>query len=236
MAKKYLLGDKVNVILSLIPVAIGAFLYSLLGTALFSKLPQMGQEYINQYFSGAILGEIISYIIVFFLSILMFVLIKWTFVLVVMIFASPFYDALSRRIEREIKGEKKGDKESTWKMILGSFFWIIWNEIKKVSVILILSIIAFVLSYIPILTPISFIVTTLLFCVQFLDYTWSRNDINSKKCWIGLRKHIWGYLLMGGMLFICMSIPIFNLLIPAFATAYFTVLWTINQKDLNEKV
>ncbi len=222
--------DKVNLLFVLCPLLIGIILYVFLGRFILSEGLSYGNALISEYLSNETIGGVLSFIVATLLSILLFFFVNWTFVLLLSVIASPFNDMLSSRIEKTMRNEKPQDlKESLAQMFkrIGS---VLFTEIKKVFFILILSLFAFVFGYIPVLTPVSVIISVLLLAISFLDYSWSRNELSFKECKKDLLKNILSYILGGGIFMAIVSIPFINIIVPPLATSYFTILWLKNNE------
>ena len=56
------------------------------------------------------------------------------------------------------------------------------NETKKISLIVVLSIVSLVLSFIPFMAIVSFFIQVVLLSVTFLDYYWSRKNLSVREC------------------------------------------------------
>lgn len=222
--------DKVNMILTAIPILIGMAVYALFGNWVYGSVMQQGKSLIDQYVSEGTLGSVVYYFVALVLSVLLFFVINWTFVLLVSVISSPFNDVLSSRTEKIIKGENLESLVESFSLIGQNFIKTIFNEIKKVSFILLLSIVSMVFGYFPLLTPISVIITILLLAVQFVDYSWSRHGLTFGSCLKDLKSNLIDYGLGGGFFFLLVSIPIINLIVPPVATSYFTILWVKNNE------
>ncbi|MCT4643283.1 MAG: EI24 domain-containing protein [Bacteriovoracaceae bacterium] len=222
--------NKINLILAIIPIILGGFLYYKFGSWFYSTIMDYGQNLINDYVSQGTMGSIVYYILATLVTVLLFLLVNWTFVLSVSVIASPFNDMLSSRIEKQLQGKELEGVSDTFKQLILKSIKTILNEVKKISFILTLSIIAFVLGYFPILAPISILINVILLSVSFIDYSWSRNDISFKECRKDIRKNILGYSISGGFFFVLVSIPLVNLVVPPLATSFYTVLWVKNNE------
>lgn len=223
-------SDKVNFILALIPILIGIILYILLGSWVFGSLMEQGSAWIEELTGEGTTGSILTYIAGIILAALLYLIVSWTFVLIVTVVASPFNDMLSRRTEKKMKGEELESFSASFTIIGSTFFKTIFNELQKISFILILSLLAFTLGYIPLLTPVSLIITVLLLAVGFVDYSWSRHNIPFKMCFTDLKSNLVNYGFGGAFFFVLISIPIINLIVSPWATSYFTMLWVRNNE------
>lgn len=203
------------------PIIFGVILYSAFFFLAYDFIGQTLQPYLVQAFNINQMGFIVRWTLMAVITIIGFFLVNWTFVLVVSLFAAPFNDFLSESIADELEGKPFKRDRGFWNEILP----FIWNETKKISVIVFFSFVAFTLSFIPILLPLSIWISFILIASQFTDYSWSRDKLTTKQCLNDVRKNLFGYSLSGGMFFLFISVPMINLLVPAWATAHFTLLY-----------
>lgn len=220
---KIMKKDKVNILLCFAPILIGVILYSLLGHFFYGDLKDWIHALVTSKVTSETWGAALYYVFMTVLWILIFFIVNWTFVLVVSIIASPFNDLLSERCEKFLKGEKPKNAFNSLKDRFAMIFTIIFNEIKKISFIVILSIMAFVLNFFPLFTPITLVLTSLLMAINFLDYSWSRHNLSMSKCFEDLKKNFMTYALAGFAFMFLMTIPIVNLLALPFGVVYFTL-------------
>jgi len=225
--------DKVNFILAMIPIIIGIALYALLASWIYGSLMDQGSMWIKDFTGEGTTGGVLSFILATIFTVLLYFVVNWTFVLIVTVVASPFNDMLSKRTERKMKGLELESFASSFGTIGTTFFKTIFNEIKKITFIIVLSLIAFTLGYIPLLTPISLIITVLLLSVGFVDYSWSRHNIPFKMCFSDLKSNLLNYGFGGTFFFVLISIPVVNLIVSPWATSYFTMLWVKNNEHSN---
>jgi CysZ protein len=233
-AYKLILKDKVSLLLALIPVILGIALYAIAGKVFFSSALSYGNQYIEQYLSDGTFGQIVYYLVVSILTIMLYFIVNWTFVILLSLIASPFNDLLSSRIEKLVLGEDLPSFSSSFQGVLSNFLHTVLNEIKKIFFIVSLSLVAMFLGYIPILTPISVIVTVLLLAISYVDYSWSRNNIPFVNCRADVRKNFISYAFGGGIFMVIIAIPLLNIIVPSLATSYFTVLWVKNNEHSNQ--
>ncbi len=227
----YFFKDKWLIVLALIPVSIGIALYSFVGTWMYTDLLAMGEEWVKGMVSDGALGNFLYAVLIALVTIGLYFLISWTFVLVVSVLSSPFNEVISARVERLILDEKPQNVSESFGKMLKKLVFILINEVKKVMLIGTFSLIAFVFSFFPIFFPISVFISALLLASQFLDYAWSRHDVKMGDCFGEVRSNILGYGLSGvGFLFV-ITIPVINLFALPFAVVYYSALRTINQLD-----
>lgn len=233
--------DKWISILSLVPIIVGGTIYYFLGSYIYGDVLDMGKAWIETSVNSNGWGSFLYYIMVGILTIGFYFLLSWSFVLVVSGIASPFNDIVSRRVERVLAGEIPESISASLTRMSARFMSTIVNEIKKITFIVILSLLALIVSFIPMLAPIGVIISAVLLAVGFLDYSWSRHNMHFRDCVNDIRKHLFSYGIMGGVFLALISIPIVNLLLLPFGVVYFTVLFIdrnigIKNLALEEKV
>src|SRR5690606_31946442 len=175
-------NDKWIVVLSLVPVAIGVGLYYWLGSWLYGDVLTWGNEWVKESIASDTWGNVISWAVGIVMTIVLYFVISWTFVLIISIIASPFNDVISSRVERAILGRSEETVSASFSQMFGRIFRILWNESKKIVFIVILSLIGFLFSFIPFLVPVSIVISSMLLAVGFLDYSWSRHDMKFGEC------------------------------------------------------
>ena len=111
-----------------------------------------GNTYIEQYLGEGTLGQIVNWIVKIILSILLYYIVNLTFVLIVSIVASPFNDALSARIEKQVQEKSLPGFGYTLESAFSRFVKTIGTEIKKIVMILGISVIVIVMGFFPLLT------------------------------------------------------------------------------------
>jgi CysZ protein len=233
-ASAQIFKDKVNIILASIPVILGILMYYFLGSWIYGSVMDQGHMLIKEYVSEGTMGQFVYYIVAAILTIMLYFLVNWTFVIVVSAIASPFNDMLSNRIEKALKGQRPETLQQTIAGMMKNLAGTLINEAKKITFVMVLSVLALVLGFFPILTPLSVFLSILLLSIQFLDYSWSRHDLRFSSCVNDIRKHVIGYALGGAFFFIIVSIPVVNLIVPPLATSYFTILWMKNNERINQ--
>jgi len=224
----FLRKDKILLFFSIIPAFIGISLYALVGHWIFNKFLSISRPLIDSHIQNQNLGVLFYYFIVAIFGFILFFIVNWTFFLAVSVISSPFNDLISARVELLSGGNPPEDWEKSWRKLTKRAFKIIFNEGKKVILILILTFMALILNFIPILAPISLVISAALMSVQFLDYNWSRHDMNVRSCLNDFRKNFLPYTVSGLAFSVLMTIPIVNLLFLPLAVIFYTNLW--NQK------
>lgn len=224
--------DPVNLFLAVVPTVIALFFYLLVIAYIFKRADYfavMVLDYLPSKDAAGIIGKILTAILVLFV----FLVMSWTFVIVVGLVASPFNSMLSSRIEIMLTGKPVSeDRKKTLSAIMIGMGSTFKNEIKKLVFIITVAAFAFVLNLIPILYPVGLFIVAVLFAIQFVDYSWSRHDLGFGTCLGDVLRNIIPYSLSGFLFLLLVSVPIINAFVPALATSYFTVLWLKRQKKI----
>jgi CysZ protein len=211
-------SDRKILLYSFIPVILGVILYYFLGSYVFTDLYAMGTGWIK---SKVEVGDWIGDAVIWILGVFFLLFMNFTFFIFVSIFASPFNDLISSRVEEVYLG--KSEDNEPFAHMLKKIPTILKNEFKKISLIIFLSIINLVIGlFFP---PASFVIGGMLFAISFVDYSWSRNELDFSSCVGDLKKGFLAYLLGGiGFMFL-ISIPILNLLFLPIAVIFFTIIF-----------
>lgn len=220
---KILKSDRQLILLALIPIMIGVVLYGWMGHWVFDDLLSYLQGFLENKIESNGLLKVFSALFIIILSAGFYVLVSWTFLMVVSLFASPINDLMARRVEKlylekplPAIGEALG---TLWKEI---WFTII-NESKKIIFIIFISILSLIIGFF--FPPLALLISALLISFSLVDYVWSVHNLSLNSCLKDFRQHIYVYSLSGLFFFLWISIPIFNLLVLPFGVTYFTLLF-----------
>lgn len=210
-------SDKKIILYSLIPIIIGFICYYFIGNYVFTDLFELGRVYIKQHFeiTGWMSNLIYGLLIIFF-----GIFVNFSFFIFISIIAGPFNDIISSLVAS--KYQLKDSSNNEFESMIKRLPKIIKNEAQKIFLLITLSILNIVLSFF--VPPVAVLVASILFAISFLDYSWSRNELDIKGCLSDLRRGFLSYLL-GGLVFIFLvSIPILNLFFLPLAVVFFTVI------------
>lgn len=232
LAFKVIIRDPVNLFLAIIPTLIALALYILTIITVYQntdRFVSMFRDYIYTADQATLLAKILTAILIIFI----FVVMSWTFVIVVGIVSAPFNSMLSSRIEKSVVQHiATGTRKETIQKMNQSLFQTFKNELKKLFFIVIVSGLAFLLNMFPLFYPLGILLVSLLLAIQFVDYSWSRHEMHFGSCLKDLLKNLFVYATPGFIFLLLVTIPLINALIPAFATSYFTILWLYRQKQI----
>ncbi|MBT7609047.1 MAG: hypothetical protein HN576_04785 [Bacteriovoracaceae bacterium] len=224
--------DKWTLVLSFIPILIGISIYILIGKWLYVDALDWGTNLIETKVQGGWLSALSS-IVVILLSVFLFFIINWTFVILVSFVAAPFNDMISRRVEKITNGQQPPELTESFKIMFARFGKTILNEIKKIIFLVLLTIIGLGISFV--LPPVGFIISALLYAINFVDYSWGRHDLRFGLCTQNIKNSLIPYTISGAA-FLLLSIPILNLFILPYSTIYYTILFTKTQRVLPSKL
>jgi CysZ protein len=231
-ALKLITRDPVNLFLAVIPTAMALFLYFFVIAYIFKRADYFSlliMDYMPSEKTAGIVGIILTGILILFV----FLVMSWTFVILVGLIASPFNSMLSSRIETMLAGKPVSeDKNKTISDMMISLGRTFKNEIKKLVFIALVAGFAFILNLFPLFYPVGLLLVAILFTVQFVDYSWSRHDLGFGECLADVLRNIIPYSVSGFLFLLLVSLPIINAFVPAMATSYFTVLWLKRQKKI----
>jgi uncharacterized protein involved in cysteine biosynthesis len=102
--------DPINLFLAVVPTAIALFLYFFVVAWIFKRADYLGllvMEYLPSKDTAGVIGIILTGILILFV----FLVMSWTFVIVVGIIASPFNSMMSARIETMLAGKVVGEDQ-----------------------------------------------------------------------------------------------------------------------------
>jgi len=232
IALRMIFKNPINLMLALFPTLIALSLYVFTIVAILKNsdyLGVMAQSYLPNQDTAGWVGKILTALFVLFI----FLIMSWTFVLMVGIISAPFNSMLSARIEKILIGKNvDNDKKRTLKEVFTGVGQTFKDEFQKIFLIVLLTIIAFILNLFPFFYPLGAFILATLLAVQFVDYSWSRNNICFFDCLKDVFRNIIPYSGAGLIFLIMITVPIINSMVPAFATSYFTVLWLQRQNKL----
>jgi CysZ protein len=223
--------DPVNLTLALIPSLLALMIYLISVVAIFrhsEAVIGIVARYVNTPETAGLIGKVLTGILIVFV----FIIMSWTFILLVGIISAPFNSMLSSRIERKLAGEKlEGKGQKTFQQIVVSLGETFKNEFKKLFLIILLSMLALLLNLFPLFYPLGIFLVSLVMAIQFVDYSWSRHDWSFGACLKDTAKNLLSYGGSGFFFVLLITIPIINTMVPALATSYFTVLWIKQQQQ-----
>ena len=226
----HLFKDPVNFMLFLVPGLLALALYILAGSYVLTSGLALSKDLVGQYVSGQNVGTVMTYFLTGVMAFMFFILVSWTFVIVIGILSAPFNSVISARIEKKMRGGVlTEDRSQGLTDVLAGLGHTLFTEFKKITVMILATVLAMALNFVPFLFPVALILLSLIMAAQFLDYSWSRHDLSAGACLKDLKGSFLSNALTGATFLLFVSIPLLNILVPALATCYYTVLWTKRQ-------
>jgi CysZ protein len=224
VALRSILRDPINLLLALIPTLLALAIYGFAIAAIFRNSDYLGlvvQDYLPDPNIAGWVGKLITALFVLFV----FLIMSWTFVIVVGIISAPFNSMLSSRIETLLVGKTlEHNKSSTFKEMIHGITRTFKDEFQKLFFVVLLTCLALLLNLFPLFYPVGVFLLSLLIAVQFVDYSWSRANLGFGGCVQDVIKNLLPYAAGGFFFLILMTVPLINSLVPSLATGYFTVL------------
>jgi len=121
--------DKFIIMLSMIPIVIGAILFYLLGAWMYGDLLASGKSFLSGYISSDGLLSFVSSLLIGIITVLIFVIINFAFVLIVSIISAPFNDLISTRVEKIVKNEVPLSVKESFNQLLKKVFKVIYLKL-----------------------------------------------------------------------------------------------------------
>ena len=234
LSLRMIFRDPINLMLTLIPTAIALSLYVFTIVSIFNRSDYLGlmiRDWLPEPSHAGWVGKLLTTLLILFV----FLLMSWTFVIIVGIIAAPFNSMLSSRIESKLSQRVvSSDKGQTLNDVFRNLKQTFKNELKKLIFIVLLAVVAFLLNLFPLFYPVGMFLVATLLSIQFIDYSWSRHNMTFSACLGDVLKNIIPYSFSGFLFLLLVTVPIINALVPALATSYFTVLWLHRQKKITE--
>jgi uncharacterized protein involved in cysteine biosynthesis len=179
---------------------------------------------------GGILATAITWVLGILLTLGVYFLVSWTFVLVIGLLAGPFNDLISERIFKANNIMVESTFE-TFGVLKGSYKILI-IEIKKTSIIISLSLICLIIGLFPILSPFALLLNILIFCANFFSFGWSNLKYGFKPIMNDLFKKVFANIIYGAPLMILTTIPLVNLIAYPYCVVFFTQLMIDRHQEL----
>lgn len=160
--------------------------------------------------------------------VLVLLMIFFTFTTLANLIASPFNSFLAEKVEIVARGHDPFPPFS-WAELIAIVPRSIMRELRKMGYYLPRSLGLLLLSFIPavnfIAAPLWVLFSVWMMAVQYLDYPADNNQVNWHATLHWLRQHRWASLSFGGVVYLVLMIPLFNLIAMPAAIAGATLLW-----------
>lgn len=170
----------------------------------------------------------LSYFLWILFAGLVSLIIFFSFTTLTSLIASPFNAFLAEKVEIVARGEDPFPPFS-WVDLLAMAPRSIWRELRKLGYFLPRAIGLLILSFIPgvnlFAAPLWLVFNIWMMAVQFIDYPADNNKVNWPGMLHWLRQHRWVSLSFGGVTYLAVMVPLFNLIAMPAAVAGGTLLW-----------
>lgn len=208
---------KINLLWAILPFFFGIILYLGFGALLFSQLKYLITDVLdiqlmNEWVSGITMvsiGLLVTFVVYF--------LFNWFFLLCVFFLSYPFHRMISLNTEKQILTDG---------VVYPPFsLSALKNEMGKVLLNLLLTILVFSVAFIPLLAPLAVIGSAILISLQFVDYVWSRHNYTVQECMQDLKQYFVNYAGMGFLSLLIFAIPVINVMMMPVLVSSFTVMF-----------
>ena len=170
--------------------------------------------------------------------VLVLLIIFFTFTTIANIIASPFNSFLAEKVEVIARGEDHFAPFS-WSELLAMVPRTLWREMRKLGYFLPRALGLLILSFIPglniIAAPLWVLFNIWMMAVQYIDYPADNNKVSWPLMLEWLQAKRWLSLGFGGITYLALMIPFFNLIAMPAAIAGATLLW-VDHRKLQQKI
>lgn len=160
--------------------------------------------------------------------VLVLLLVFFTFTLLANIIAAPFNGFLAEKVEVVVRGEDPFPP-FRWSELIALVPRTLGRELRKLGYFLPRALGLLILSFIPavniLAAPLWVLFGVWMMAVQYIDYPADNNKLGFTQMLAWLRKKRWQSLSFGGITYLALLIPGFNLLMMPAAVAGATLFW-----------
>lgn len=152
----------------------------------------------------------------------------FTFTTLANLIASPFNAFLAEKVEIVARG-KDPFPPFSWTELAAMAPRTLWRELRKLGYFLPRALGLLILSLIPgvnlVAAPLWLLFNVWMMAVQYIDYPADNNKVSWPAMLHWLRQHRWASLSFGGITYLAVMVPVFNLLAMPAAIAGGTLFW-----------
>lgn len=138
--------------------------------------------------------------------------------------AAPFNAFLSEAVEKHL-GYPCANSPLTFTSIIKMIIKSLFRELRKLFYSIKWWLLAFIVSFIPVINLLSLAIAAWLIAIQYLDYPADNHGISFKKALAAIKTDKLNSLSFGGTVLFCHAIPIINFFVMPAAVCAATVLW-----------
>lgn len=170
----------------------------------------------------------LEYVIWPLFVLLVLVIMFFSFTLLANIIAAPFNGFLAEKVEVVVRGRDDFPPFS-WNELLAMMPRTIGRELRKLAYFLPRAIPLLILTFVPVLNliaaPLWILFGIWMMAVQYIDYPADNNKLGWDEMIAWLREKRWQSLGFGGVVYVALLIPFFNILVMPAAVAGATLFW-----------
>jgi CysZ protein len=161
----------------------------------------------------------------------------FSFTMMANLLAAPFYGLLAEKVEAVVRGEDSSPPFSMQEL-LAMVPRTLARELRKLAYFLPRAALLLLLSFIPVLnllaTPLWILFGIWMMAVQYIDYPADNHKLGWNEMLDWLREKRWQSMSFGGMAYLSLLIPLFNLLAMPAAVAGATLFWVREGNPLEQ--
>lgn len=217
-ATRLILRDRTLLLLSVFPIVLSACLYALIFKGLLSLIHAKLLMWTALSGSG-LLHDLVGFLVTALLFVLMSAAVFFTLAFTTSLLASPFSDWLAERTE-VILGHATAMPFSLKRMLR-----VFMVDLRKTLFIAICAVTLTVISFIPVLMPVSVIITPFLVALQFVVYPMSRREKGVRESLSWMRKNLGACFGFGAVVALGFGVPVLSLLLIPTAVVAGTILY-----------
>lgn len=163
--------------------------------------------------------------------VLVALMVFFTFTTLANLIASPFNSFLAEKVEIVARGQDPFPPFS-WAELAAIAPRSLWRELRKLSYFLPRALGLLILSLIPsvnlIAAPLWLLFNIWMMAIQYLDYPADNNKLSWPETLHWLQQRRWSSLSFGGITYLAVMVPVFNLIAMPAAIAGATLMWVDN--------
>lgn len=152
----------------------------------------------------------------------------FTFTTLTSIIAAPFYGLLSEKVEVVVRGHNDFPPFSS-KELIAMVPRTMGREMRKLAYFLPRALLLLILWFIPVINilagPLWILLGVWMMAVQYIDYPADNHKLSWGEMLAWLRQRRWQSLSFGGITYLYLLVPIFNLIVMPAAVAGATLYW-----------
>ena len=216
------------VILLLVMFYVGNLITNYVGNSLFDLFKDQLRESLSSFPALSWLNDVTGWLLMLIVKFIYYILYVMYSGYIVMIIMSPVYSILSEKIESHFTGKQY---LFSWSVFFHDVIRGILISLRNMFLQTFLSIILFILSFIPVvslMTPfLMLILTSYFYGFSFLDYAIERRCANVKSSVRFVHSKFWETIGIGSVFTLALMLPIMNVFVCSFVSLAAVIASTI---------